>query len=146
MKKLLSFLAVFVSLSCFALPAKADTNVSFSFNANPFHVAHGQRFISHHGKKVRHRVHRRSRRPNFSWAFYRPRHRTVIVERTVIQPVYHTRSYAQSLKAVPVSADYTGNSGQYCREYQSVGSVSGLGAPLYGTACLQPDGSWRVVN
>jgi surface antigen len=36
--------------------------------------------------------------------------------------------------------------GAYCREYQT--TVNGGGQPqqAYGTACRQPDGSWKVVN
>jgi len=37
-------------------------------------------------------------------------------------------------------------SGQYCREYQSTTVINGTPQPMYGTACLQPDGSWRIVN
>ena len=34
----------------------------------------------------------------------------------------------------------------YCREYQGDAIINGSGQPFYGTACLQPDGSWRIVN
>ncbi len=34
----------------------------------------------------------------------------------------------------------------YCREYQGDATIDGSGRPFYGTACLQPDGSWRIVN
>ena len=33
-----------------------------------------------------------------------------------------------------------------CREYQSTGVVNGAVAQTYGTACQQPDGTWRIVN
>lgn len=33
-----------------------------------------------------------------------------------------------------------------CREYQSTAVVNGQQVPSYGTACLQPDGSWRIVR
>jgi hypothetical protein len=36
--------------------------------------------------------------------------------------------------------------GQYCREYQSTTVIDGRPQPMYGTACLQPDGTWRIVN
>ena len=38
------------------------------------------------------------------------------------------------------------NSGQTCREFQTTLQVDGQWQPGYGTACLQPDGSWRIVN
>lgn len=36
--------------------------------------------------------------------------------------------------------------GQYCREYQQTVVVGGKTETAYGTACRQPDGSWRIVN
>jgi len=36
----------------------------------------------------------------------------------------------------------TGN----CREYQTTTTIGGVPRKSYGTACLQPDGSWRIVN
>ncbi len=36
--------------------------------------------------------------------------------------------------------------GQYCREYQQTVTVGGESQQAYGTACRQPDGSWRVVQ
>lgn len=41
---------------------------------------------------------------------------------------------------------YERNDGQYCREYQQTVTVGGRTENAYGTACRQPDGSWRVVN
>jgi surface antigen len=37
-------------------------------------------------------------------------------------------------------------SGAYCREYQTTVTVGGEVQKAYGTACEQPDGSWKVVN
>lgn len=34
----------------------------------------------------------------------------------------------------------------HCREYQSTSVVNGQTVASYGTACLQPDGSWRMVR
>ncbi len=36
--------------------------------------------------------------------------------------------------------------GAYCREYQTTITVGGQTEQAYGTACRQPDGSWKVVN
>ena len=33
-----------------------------------------------------------------------------------------------------------------CREYQSTAMVNGAVVPTYGTACQQPDGTWRLIN
>lgn len=35
-------------------------------------------------------------------------------------------------------------SGQYCREYQTEVMVGGQPQNAYGTACRQPDGSWKI--
>jgi len=36
--------------------------------------------------------------------------------------------------------------GQYCREYQQEITVGGEQVEGYGTACRQPDGSWKIVS
>ncbi len=36
--------------------------------------------------------------------------------------------------------------GQYCREYQTKVSIGGQVQQGYGSACRQPDGSWREMN
>ncbi len=42
--------------------------------------------------------------------------------------------------------DGTDSSGNYCREYQSTVDVGGQTQKAFGTACRQPDGTWKVVN
>lgn len=37
-------------------------------------------------------------------------------------------------------------SGQYCREFQQTVTIDGRTERAYGTACQQPDGSWKIVN
>jgi surface antigen len=34
--------------------------------------------------------------------------------------------------------------GTYCREFQSNVTIDGKPDKAYGTACRQPDGSWKV--
>ncbi|MGQ4807555.1 hypothetical protein NKDENANG_00909 [Candidatus Entotheonellaceae bacterium PAL068K] len=41
---------------------------------------------------------------------------------------------------------YQTANGQYCREYQQTVTIDGKQQKSYGTACRQPDGSWKVVN
>lgn len=36
--------------------------------------------------------------------------------------------------------------GQFCREYQQTIVVAGRSEEAYGTACRQPDGSWKIVK
>jgi len=41
---------------------------------------------------------------------------------------------------------YTGSSGQYCREYTTTAIVGGRAERVYGTACRNEDGSWRLMS
>jgi surface antigen len=41
---------------------------------------------------------------------------------------------------------YKNDQGQYCREYQQTVTIGGKTETAYGTACRQPDGSWRISN
>lgn len=41
---------------------------------------------------------------------------------------------------------YNSDSGQYCREFQQTIYVDGKKEHGYGTACRQPDGSWKIVS
>lgn len=41
---------------------------------------------------------------------------------------------------------YQNTAGQYCREYQQTVQVGGQSQQAYGTACRQPDGTWKMVN
>lgn len=41
---------------------------------------------------------------------------------------------------------YTNTQGQYCREYQQTVTIGGQVEQAYGTACRQPDGTWKIVS
>jgi surface antigen len=41
---------------------------------------------------------------------------------------------------------FQNSQGAYCREFQQTVSIGGREERAYGTACRQPDGSWRVVS
>ncbi len=45
----------------------------------------------------------------------------------------------------PVRDGYAQN-GAYCREFQQTATINGQQQQVYGKACQQPDGSWKVVN
>ncbi len=36
--------------------------------------------------------------------------------------------------------------GRQCREFQQSVTIGGQKQEAYGTACMQPDGTWQVVN
>jgi surface antigen len=41
---------------------------------------------------------------------------------------------------------YQRTDGTYCREFQQTVTVGGNSESAYGTACRQPDGTWKIVN
>lgn len=46
----------------------------------------------------------------------------------------------------PIRSGTDTRTGDFCREYQSTVVVGGQQQQAYGTACRQPDGSWRIVS
>lgn len=48
-------------------------------------------------------------------------------------------------QVVPLNG-YQPGPGRYCREYQTTVTIGGEMQQAYGTACRQPDGSWRPAN
>jgi hypothetical protein len=41
---------------------------------------------------------------------------------------------------------WTDAAGRQCREYRTTRHTDGRATQLYGTACRDPDGQWRIVN
>ncbi len=56
--------------------------------------------------------------------------------------------YAPSpyVAADPAGPMYRSGDGRQCREYQSTVMIGGRPQSSYGTACLQADGTWRIVD
>ncbi len=48
--------------------------------------------------------------------------------------------------AVTPVRTYQTSSGQYCREYTQTISIGGEKHQSHGTACREPDGSWKIVS
>ena len=63
-------------------------------------------------------------------------------------PIGETIIWSDSGASGSVTATRDGMtpSGQYCREFQHEVIVGGQKEQAYGTACQQPDGSWRVLS
>ncbi len=59
------------------------------------------------------------------------------------QPQYQQQQYEAAPPATQTSTTYVDSQGRTCRQFKSTLED---GAPVNGTACLQPDGSWRTVN
>ncbi len=57
-------------------------------------------------------------------------------------------AYAPNYVAPPAPTPVYANQqdGTYCRQYSQEIRIAGRVHESYGTACLQPDGSWRIVQ
>jgi surface antigen len=69
--------------------------------------------------------------------------RNVFYEAPIGQPVGWARG-DEAYTVVPTREYKT--AGRYCREYQAYAMVGGRRSQTYGTACMQPDGSWEIVD
>lgn len=65
---------------------------------------------------------------------------------SVGQPAYwQNANNGAKYTVVPVkNVQVQGN--KYCREYRTTAVIAGKQQEMYGTACRQPDGSWKVVS
>ena len=54
-------------------------------------------------------------------------------------PVYQAPVY-------PAPAYGPGPAPSYCREFRTTININGTIQPAWGTACLQPDGTWRFID
>lgn len=62
------------------------------------------------------------------------------------QPAYwRNAKTGTNYKVTPTKNVKVGNN-QYCREYRTTAEIGGKQEQMYGTACRQPDGSWKVVK
>jgi surface antigen len=68
---------------------------------------------------------------------------TAVAYAPVGTPVAWTNANVQ-YQVVP-TRQYNYN-GETCRDYQANAAINGQWQQVHGTACLQPDGSWRIVN
>lgn len=85
-----------------------------------------------------------------------PPARAVVVEQPVIVQNYNPTPSGSLLRfestsdgAMGVnqtSLTYRDEGDRTCREYQTSAYVNGYSQPIYGTACLASDGTWRVVR
>ena len=62
-------------------------------------------------------------------------------------PVYTPPVYTPPVYTPPAAAPQTTAGAQpYCREYSGSVTVDGKTVSTYGTACLQSDGTWKIVD
>jgi len=58
---------------------------------------------------------------------------------------WHNPNSGAEVSATPTRT-FKASNGENCREYQTTVTVSGKKENAYGTACRQPNGSWKIVN
>lgn len=62
------------------------------------------------------------------------------------QPAYwHNAKTGSNYRVTPVK-NVSVNGNRYCREYRTTAIIAGKEQQMYGTACRQPDGSWKAVS
>lgn len=122
-----------------ATPTTAGTGISITYSFG-HGSSHDRDWRSRRGGNNRgHQFGHYRPAPRIFWPPPPPRV-VVLPPRTVYVPSYPV------LQAAPASPVFRGPDGRYCREYQTTVTIAGTGQLGYGTACLEPDGSWRVVN
>jgi surface antigen len=62
------------------------------------------------------------------------------------QPAYWKNANTGNQYTVVPTKNVTVNHNKYCREYRTTADIAGKQQQVYGTACRQPDGSWKVVK
>ena len=124
--------------------AKADSlRISIGDDHRDWH--RGRDWHRHHGWKHDRHPHWKHHHRH-GWG-YGPRQVIYVPQ----PPVVVQRTYIQSYGGVPVQQAPNVYSDmprppQHCREYYGPANVGGRVVQTYGTACLQPDGSWRIMD
>ena len=62
------------------------------------------------------------------------------------QPIQWSNPQSGNYGTVTPVREGTTASGGYCREFQQTVTIGGKTESAYGTACRQPDGTWKVVG
>lgn len=65
---------------------------------------------------------------------------------SVGEPAYWRNKRTGATYRVVPTRDVSVNGNKYCREYRTVADIGGRKQQMYGTACRQPDGSWKAVR
>ena len=170
------FLSALLGLSSFALPAKADSafffssgrTTGFGLGVNDYDYRHNEYGYHHHhwhdwdypyAPYYPTQTIIVEPQPNIVYAqpapavvytqpapsvvYTQPQPITVYREQPSGAPIVVN---GPTVAANPASSTFTDSAGRTCREYQSNVIVGGQQRSSYGTACLQADGTWRIVN
>lgn len=138
------------ALSFGAAPASAGGGYSVTFS-HGYHGGHHYKHYRGHRRHYRrgHRHYRHGYRHHRRWhrvhrhhyRYYNPP--PVYIYKHTPAPVYRAPAYVPPVSA-PVKTVKIDE--RYCREYTRDVIVDGKPAQAYGTACRQPDGSWKIVR
>jgi hypothetical protein len=61
-------------------------------------------------------------------------------------PVVYAQPVIVQQPPIVLGPQVASYNGEFCREYNGTANIGGVFQHTYGTACLQPDGSWRIAN
>ncbi len=137
--------------------AFAATIFSASAEASSFSVTYGtghsyrNRHDNHHDRRPHHGGHGYYHPPRPAYyGFHGSPWRRAYYNHRPYRQVYIYIPAVPAPQPTPVNYSYSYNmpapSGDYCREYQAVSVIGGQPQQSYGQACLQPDGSWKILN
>jgi surface antigen len=65
---------------------------------------------------------------------------------SVGQPAYWQNQRSGAAYRVTPVKNVNVNGNKYCREYRTTAIIAGKQQQMYGTACRQPDGTWKAVR
>jgi hypothetical protein len=119
-----------IALATIATPALADRRDRVDDHPREVHRSRTVLYGVNLGNRDRHHRHHRHHR---DFRHVRPVHYVSYPQPVIVQPPVQT---------IVISQNGLGQ----CREYQSTVIVGNRKQQSYGTACLQPDGSWSLVN
>jgi len=62
------------------------------------------------------------------------------------QPAYWQNQKTGASYTVVPTKNVAVDGNRYCREYTTTATIAGKQQQVYGTACRQPDGSWKIIK
>ncbi|MEO8401329.1 MAG: RT0821/Lpp0805 family surface protein [Gammaproteobacteria bacterium] len=62
------------------------------------------------------------------------------------KPAYWQNQNSGNSYTVVPTQNVTIDGNEYCREYRSTATIAGKKQQVYGTACRQPDGTWKIIS
>ncbi|HVE43631.1 MAG TPA: RT0821/Lpp0805 family surface protein [Gammaproteobacteria bacterium] len=76
----------------------------------------------------------------------RARMNQALESNSIGQPAYWQNERSGNSYQVTPTKNVTVDGNQYCREYRTTANIAGKRQQIYGTACRQPDGSWKTAS